>query len=112
MRASNATRRRTLDRVLLAVYWLADSEGLTCEATDDQIGRAARCSPRTARSCLLELEANGHIDISLAFQRIHKYRYIILLDHPLSAATSRLFRTPAKQEPKRRAKAKGRSKRG
>src|SRR3954452_465301 len=49
-------------RVLLAVYWLADRQGLLCGATLREIARAAGCSPSTAHKQLRRLEGAGIIE--------------------------------------------------
>ena len=68
------------DRVLLALYWLADAEGLYCHGTDRQLAEAAGRSVSTVRTHLRALQDAGHV---AAWWGREKIRHpAILLDHP------------------------------
>ncbi len=71
-------RRHSLDRVLLAVYGLADAEGLHCRASTRRISEASGVGFDTTRDCLNHLEDLGHLAIYSEASR----RTIILTDHP------------------------------
>jgi hypothetical protein len=79
--------RRTLqsthsyNRVLLAVYWLAE-DGTVCMETDQVIAREAGRSVETTRRYLRELEQGGVIAIFSRHARTGFVRQIVLLDHP------------------------------
>jgi len=83
-----ALRRLTkYNRVLLALYWLADDEGLICAATNAGIARAAGVSAATVGNCLRNLESEG--TVAVYADKGLPCRVIVLLDHPEAATLVR-----------------------
>ena len=72
-------RRRNL--VVLSLYWLADDEGLVCEATNAAIARQAGLSVDWARWHMHDLENEGAV-AALAAGAGNRRRSIVLMDHP------------------------------
>jgi hypothetical protein len=73
------------NRVLLAVYMLADEQGLVCRATDAALSRASGVSFSTARGHLHALVEAGDLVSLKNGSRTHD-RVLVLADHPQSRA--------------------------
>jgi hypothetical protein len=68
-------------KVLMAVYILANKEGLACEADDPEIGRQCGLGVGTVRKCLTLMRYKADV---MVFGRRDglPYRVIVLMDHP------------------------------
>jgi hypothetical protein len=73
--------RRNYVKVLLAVHWLADEEGLSCSATNAEIAACAGLSAETVKSCLFRLESDRVVAWA-ADQCPGRRRILVFLDHP------------------------------
>src|SRR4051812_27811616 len=95
-RTRHHKRNRAYHAILLAIYWLSDSEGLFCDATNREVARAAGCHPDTVKNYLHALERDGVIAI---FGPRHGYscRMIVLLDGPEADTWVRMLRPGPRQ---------------
>src|SRR3954447_13255941 len=82
----DARRRRSYRRVLLAVYWLGDLVGATCEATNAELAREAGVSIPTVKRYLLDMEQDEAIAVVHVPHWKTRRRQIIILDHPDAGA--------------------------
>jgi DNA-binding IclR family transcriptional regulator len=71
----------TFGKVVLALYRLADEQGLTCKATGNEIAAAAGVAPSTVSRCLRHLEALGDLEVYGDARAPHG-RTLLLMDHP------------------------------
>jgi hypothetical protein len=76
----NKKARATYDSVLLAVYGLADAEGLYCYATNEEIAAKVCKSKGTVRDHIDRMEQNGDV-ITFGVKDGLGERVIIILDH-------------------------------
>lgn len=85
------SKRLTYQRVLLAVYALADDKGLVCAATDKAIAAAAGRNVSTIRPYLRELAEAGVIAL-YPCDGGGGHWPLVLLDHPEAEAAKRQIR--------------------
>lgn len=77
------TAQRTYESVLLAIYGLADAEGLLCKASNAELAKASGRAVDTVKSCLARMESSGDI-FMLRPAGGGPMRSIVLLDNPNS----------------------------
>jgi hypothetical protein len=80
-RPQRLQRQLSIQRVLLAVYWLADADGLYCAATNAEIAQAAGRGVQKTQEILGELLRGGHLGWSPQGNGIRR-RVFVLMDHP------------------------------
>ena len=82
MRHANPRKQRAYQRVLLAIYRLADDDGLFCRATNMEIAAEAGLGIDTVRGHIHELERSRDLTtFSNAGSNSHR-REMILMDNP------------------------------
>lgn len=88
MRPAALRKLLNYNAVLLAVYSLADFDGLVCVATNKRIGEVTDRTAATVRDCIREMERKKVIR---TFGRAHglSHRLIVLCDHPRATAFAR-----------------------
>jgi hypothetical protein len=88
------TRKIAYQRVLLAVYMLADGEWSDVFATNAEICRDSGCSLAGVRRSLAEMERRGLISVFLiGCAADHPSgRVMVLMDHPRAASTCGTWR--------------------
>jgi hypothetical protein len=79
--AAALRKRRNYNAVMLALYWLADDEGLFVLTYNKAIAAEAGISPAAAKVVLAEMEGRGDITVFDTDDGI-SFRRIILNDHP------------------------------
>lgn len=83
-RPQRLQRQLSVQRVLLAVYWLSDAGGLYCAATNAEIARAAGRGVEKTQEILGELVRDGHLGWSPQGNGLRR-RVFVLMDHPDAA---------------------------
>ena len=84
--ARNKRVQRSRQKVLLAIYWLADEDGLYCHATNAELAKAAGVGVETVRGYLHGMEHDGTV-VTFGSRRSGTYRRLmILMDHPAAEA--------------------------
>lgn len=82
---ANPRKQRAYQRVVLAIYRLADGEGLFCRATNMEIAVEASLGIDAVRLHIHELERSGDLTtFSIAGTKSNR-RDMILMDHPAAA---------------------------
>jgi hypothetical protein len=80
-RHQRLAKQMSYQRVLLAIYWLADDLGLVCAATNAQIARAAGRGVETVQGCLREMGRDGTVTALGHADGLPK-RVLVLMDTP------------------------------
>ena len=80
MNRNKFTRWRNHQKVLMAVYWLSEPDGLRCYATWPALARETGLNSETVKNYVRRLEKAGVIKIPMIRDRINR-RTIVLLDH-------------------------------
>lgn len=75
------TRQKNYKKVLLAVYFTADPDGLASAASNAEIAEVAGLSAGTVQSYLRMLHRDGHIAVIDSRDYDISFRQIVLMDH-------------------------------
>jgi hypothetical protein len=79
------SKRLNYSRVLLAVYWLVDEEGLRCHATNAELSTLVGLSIERIRYYLRLMERNEVVATARIQDRLPR-RTLVLLNHPRSSS--------------------------
>ncbi len=83
MKYGNMVSQRSYQRVLLAVYWTAEPQGLLCASTNVEIAAAAGVGVETVRKYIHAMEADWTIATFEPGGERHR-RLVVIMDHPLA----------------------------
>jgi hypothetical protein len=78
-RAQYLAKQMTRQRVLLAVYWLSDADGLYCDATNAEIARVADRGVQKVQAVLGDLLRDG--SLGWTGREGVRGRVLVLMDH-------------------------------
>ncbi len=107
MRYGLMSRWITYQKVLLATYWLADSMGFLCPATDADLARESGRGLRSVRRSLAEMRRAGLVEI-LGRRDGLRRRVIVLLDIPAGLVFMEHFNRTRRHRERFRARRQGR----